>query len=352
MSGSKEFSQQGSSANPGASVNLSRNPGTLTELLLRLFCFILCIPSGFALMVKVYGLMEMRPFVLAVCLPCIALLLILVWLTNAKFPLIGTDLAIGAVAGLVGAVAYDLIRIPAVLVGYRVFETISVFGLWLLNAEKSSRFTELAGWSYNYFNGICFGMMYALFMRGRHWGFGVLWAFILESIAIFTPFGLIFSVRGNIPVMFIAYAAHIAYGVPLGKAVQKWQSTRTSLAQMPRLVRLIVLAVAILLLTHPLYSPGRVAADHRSAAGVFRVEGLSLNPGWLRVQRGQSVIISNPENWPVTVTLKELGQHFSLGPGESAQTPRLGPGIFQVFVETSGRTRSSFVLIEPVEQGK
>jgi hypothetical protein len=352
MPGSKEFSAQGSIANPSASVNFSRNPGTHAELLLRLICFFLCVPSGFALMVKVYGLMEMRPFVLAVCLPCIALLLILVWATRARFPLIGSDLAIGAVAGLVGAVAYDLVRIPAVLVGYRVFGTISVFGLWLLNAEKSSRFTELAGWSYNYFNGICFGMMYALFMRGRHWGFGVLWAFILESIAIFTPFGLVFSVRGNVPVMLIAYGAHIAYGVPLGKAVQKWQSTRTSLAQMPRVVRLTLLAAAILLLTHPLYSPGSVAADHRAAAGVFRVEGLALNPDWLRVQRGQSVIVSNAENHPVTVVFKELGQRMSLRPGESAQSPQFEPGIYQVFVETSGRTQSSFVLVEPVEQGK
>jgi hypothetical protein len=249
-------------------------------------------------------------------------------------------------------VSYDIVRIPAVLAGYRVFETISVFGLWLLNAEKSSRFTELAGWSYNYFNGICFGMMYALFMRGRHWGFGVLWAFILESIAIFTPFGLIFSVRGNVPVMLIAYGAHIAYGVPLGRAVQQWQNTRTSLAQMPRVARYAVLVASILLLTHPLYSPGRVAADRRAAAGVFRVEGLALNPNWLRVQRGQSVIVSNAENHPVTVVIKEIGQRLLLGPGESAQTPRFEPGIYQVFVDTSGRTSSSFVLVEPVEQGK
>jgi hypothetical protein len=195
-------------------------------------------------------------------------------------------------------------------------------------------------------------MMYALFMRGRHWAWGLLWAFVLETIAVVTPFGVVFNIRGNIPVLVIAYAAHIAYGVPLGKAVQKWRDTHTALAQMPRVVRLTAVAIALLLLIHPLLSPSATAADHRAAAGVFRVEGLALNPDWLRIQRGQTVVLFNPQNSAVTVVLKDFGQTVIVGPGGTARTPAFPPGIHQLFVQTPDRTTSGFVVVEPVEQGK
>ncbi len=319
---------------------------------MRLLAFALCSVSAFALMVKVYGVAEMRPFVLLVCLPTMALLLLMAWAVHARFPLIASDLTIGAVAGLIGAVAYDVVRIPAELAGYRVYGTISVFGLWLLDAQKSSRFTEVAGWSFNYFNGICFGMMYALFMRGRHWLWGVLWAFGLESLAVVSPFGHIFSLRGNVPVLFIAFTAHIAYGAPLGRAVQYWRDTRTALEEMPRVVRMVIATTALAVLLHPLLSPSAASADLRARPGQFRVEGLTLNPGWLLIQRGQSVVIFNPQTTPVAVEMKNFGQKITVPPSGSATSPPLEPGIYQFFVATPGRTHSSFVVVEPVERSK
>jgi hypothetical protein len=271
---------------------------------------------------------------------------------SRHLPLLASDLAIGAVGGLIGTLAYDIVRIPAAMAGYRVYGAISVFGLWLLDAEKSSRFTELAGWSYNYFNGVCFGIAYALFMRGKHWLFAVAWAFLLETIAVVTPFGRIFGLQGHGAILAIAFGAHIAYGVPLGRAVQKWPDTRTALAEMPVAARLILLSIAVVLLVHPLLSPGVVAADGRSRAGQFRVEGIELNPSWLRLQRGKTVIMFNPQNEAAALTLKDTGQHWVIAPGGSASSPPLGPGIYQFFVETPGRTRSSFVIVEPVEQSR
>jgi hypothetical protein len=317
---------------------------------LRLACFLCCLSSGVALLAKVYGLLEMRAFVLGVCLPCTLVLLVVA--CSSRFHLIASDLAVGAVGGLIGTLAYDIVRIPALMAGYRVYGAISVFGLWLLDAEKSSRFTELAGWSYNYFNGISFGMAYALLMRGRHWIFAVIWAFLLETIAVVSPFGRIFGLRGNAAILAIAFAAHIAYGVPLGRAVQNWRDTRTALAEMPTVARLVLLAIAVVLLFHPLLSPGAVATDERSRAGQFRIEGIALNPSWLRVEQDKTVIMFNPQNQAATVMLKDTGQHWAIPPGGSASSAPLSPGTYQFFVETPGRTRSSFVIVEPVEQSK
>jgi hypothetical protein len=299
-------------------------------------CFLLAIPFSFALIVKVYGLADLRGFVLYVGLPCLALLIGTAWLSRSRVPELQSDLLVGAVGGLIGTVAYDLVRMPAVLAGYRLYGTISVFGLWLLDATRSSRYTEVAGWSYNYGNGICFGMMYALFMRGKYWGYGVLWAFALETIAVVTPFGRIFSVR-NAPVLLLAYGAHIAYGVPLGRAVQNWRDTRTALSE---------------ILLHPLISPAAAAADRRATDGRLRVDGESLAPGWLRITSAGQVRIENPQDRAVRVQLADLGQHLAIGPGASVTTPPLAPGIHQVFVETPGRTHSSFIVVEPVEEGR
>jgi hypothetical protein len=323
-----------------------------SERLLRLLCFLLCVPSGLALLLKAYGVAQMRPFTLSAVIPCAVLLLAIWWISRRRFPLLASDLLIGAVAGLIGAVAYDVVRIPALFAGYRVYDTISVFGLWLLDAEKSSRFTELAGWSYNYCNGITFGMMYAVFMRGRHWIFGVLWAIFLESLAVFTPVGQIFSLRGNWPVLGIAFSAHIAYGYPLGRAVQRWRDTKSALGEMPPVVRYVTALVGLLVLIHPLLSPGQIAADRRARQGELRVEGISLNPAWLRLKNAGPVIISNPQNRAAAVVLKELNVRMVLQPGDSAKSPPLAPGIYQFFVETPGRTHSSFVLVEPVEQSR
>jgi hypothetical protein len=323
-----------------------------SDFSLRALCFALCLPSGLALMAKVFGVAEVRTFTFTICLPCTVALVVIGVRARRDQPRLATDLAIGAVAGLIATLAYDLVRIPALIAGYRIYGTISVFGLWLLDAPRSSRFSEVAGWGYNYFNGICFGIMYALFMRGRHWGFAVLWAFILETVAVATPFGRIFGVRSNLPVLLIAYAAHVAYGVPLGRAVQNWRDTRLALAEMPLVVRATLAATAILLLFHSFLIPGVAAKEPRPALGEFRVEGTDLNPDWIRIRRGQAVEISNPGETTVAVVLKERDLHMALAPRESAPVTFPRPGIFQLFVETHDRTHSSFVLVEPVEENR
>ena len=205
-----------------------------SELWLRLAACVASAASMAALLAKLFGLVSMRSAGLGVALPCSLLLIgIWVWAQRCGKKNLATDLAIGFVAGALATIAYDLFRMPFQLTGQRIFTPISAFGMWLANAQRSSRITELVGWTYHYSNGITLGVMYALFMRGRHWAWAVVWACGLETAAIISPFGTVFRLRGNFPGITIAYLGHVAYGVPLGWLVWKWRATRDWLATVP-----------------------------------------------------------------------------------------------------------------------
>ena len=89
----------------------------------------------------------------------------------------------------------------------------------VLGADTSSPLTDLAGWSFHFLNGIGFGIAYAMFGLGRNRWWAVGWAMALETATIVTPFVSIYGLAGKWHLIGIAYAAHVAYGLPLGSVV-------------------------------------------------------------------------------------------------------------------------------------
>ena len=135
---------------------------------------------------------------------------------------ISQTLVIGALGGFLGTAAYDALGLPSVLSGMRVFIPNDTYGLWILDASTSSRFTTTAGWLFHFANGMMFGIMYALFMRRRHWAFAVAWAVLLETIALISPYGEMYHLAGNPTLVAEAYFEHLGYGLPLGFMVMRW----------------------------------------------------------------------------------------------------------------------------------
>jgi hypothetical protein len=324
---------------------------TKKTLGLRIFCFLACIPSGGALLGKVYGLASLRLATLAVALPCcVALVVVWVWARRSEKQL-AARLEIGFVGGLLGSIAYDLIRIPFHMTGQRIFAPISAFGVWLAEADMSSRFTEVLGWAYHYSNGITFGIMFTLFMKRRHWGWAILWAFVLETIAVLSPFGRIFSLQGNYYAIGIAYLGHVAYGLPLGWLAYKWGQTREQLAGMVWQKSLLLVLFAGVN-AWPLVSPESTKQDARAVKGEFRVEGRRLNPDWLRIRRGQEICVYNPGAEAVSVREKKSNVTTQVAGGQKEVFVFRETGVYQMFVETDRQTQSSFVMVEPVEELK
>lgn len=313
-------------------------------------CFVLCIPSGGALLAKVYGLASLHESAIFIALPCCCALIAMWWWarqTGRKD--LAEALAIGFFGGLLGTLAYDLVRVPAHLSGQRIFAPIGAYGVWIAGAANSSRYTDLIGWSYHFSNGLTFGVMYTLWMRKRHWGWGILWGLTLETIALLSPFGRIFYLVGNYQAIITAYYGHIAYGLPLGLAAYGWEATVNTLKNQAARLTVMISLLTLAVISALLFLPAQVQKDDQVEPGAFRVDALRLNPDWLRIERGQTIGIVNSEPRPVIVVVKQNNTRYSLANNARESIPFDRPGIYQLYLETKDRTRSSFVIVEPVE---
>lgn len=317
----------------------------------RVLCFLLCVPSGGALLAKVYGVLDMQNGTLLVALPCcLALIGIWLWAKRTGRNSLAEALAIGCLGGLLGTLAYDVVRIPPLLAGQRIFAPISSYGVWIADAGSSSRWTELLGWSYHFSNGLTFGIMYTLWLRKRHWAWAILWGLVLETIALVSPFGRIFYLVGNYQAIGIAYFGHIAYGLPLGWLAYRWEETDAWLSQLPTRRMMQFLLIVCAAIAWLIFWPTHVQQDARVTAGEFRIEGNRLNPDWLRLPRNGSIQVFNPEAQEVTVVVRQTNARHRLASQAKEMISFPQPGIYQLFVETSRQTRSSFVIVEPVEE--
>lgn len=318
---------------------------------LRTFIFIICMTSGGAVLTEVYGIAPLGKVVWFAAIPTYVILIVL-WAGLLRGPRheIADAIAIGAVGGFLGVIAYDVARIPFVFAGYRIFAQNSSYGLWILDAPYSTRFSLVAGWMYHFLNGTLFGVMYAVFLRGRHWLWAIVWAFLLETIALVSPYGPIYHITRSNFLMIVAYYGHVAYALPLGLMVQHWDKSAHWLRATSPTFRTAVAVVLLAAIVGPLVTPAQIAADARARVGVFRVEGATLTPQWQRLDKVGPVTIENSCDRPVTVLLNGKPA-LNLAQCASGQIAMPAPGIHLVALPAQGlRTVSSFVLTEPVSQ--
>lgn len=321
------------------------------RFLLRALVFLACIPSGGAVLAEVFGAATLHNVVWYAAVPCYVLVAA-VWLMGRKgrFGDISDAIAIGLVSGFLGVIAYDVARIPFIFAGYRIFAQNSSYGLWILNADYATRFSELAGWFYHFANGMLFGVMYTIWMRDRLWLWAVAWAFLLETIALVSPYGHIYRITQSVLLTSVAYYGHIAYGAPLGLMTRRFEGSANALKTLSPVYRItaaVLLAAAIL---GPLVSPGNIARDARAKAGLFEVEGERLTPYWQHLRQVGSVNIKNNCSAPAAILL-DAKPALNLAPCEQAALPLTTPGVHLVALAPKGlRTKSSFVLVDPVSK--
>lgn len=322
----------------------------LTYLPIRILCFLAALTSGASLLLKVYGEVEMFISVPFIVVPCSIGLLLFWWLgKKSRYEDIAVAISIGVIGGLFSTFAYDLVRLPFHLFGYLVFATNSTYGMWVSDALVATRLTEVTGWIYHFSNGISFSIMYAVFMRGRHWIFAIAYAFALESIAIYSQFGQVFALTGNYSMISIAYLAHIAYALPIGIMVQNWEASKAWISnQKKQLMMGFVLFFLVFLI--PVFTAEKVTRDAATTAGVFTVIGIKMLPFMQKIQKGETITIRNNNDHDIKVTLPKIGETYTITSGDMQQITFPRAGIFQLYVETKKQTKSSFVISEPVSE--
>ena len=134
----------------------------------------------------------------------------------------------GILAGLVGTIGLEIVREIGFRLGGMPGELPELMGVLLLNrfADGPSLLSNIAGWSYHFWNGASFGIIYSLFIgRGRYrtgtiYGILVGIGFMMSPVVVAMGvghFGVDFG--WGFPVTVIL--AHIAFGTVLGWFVFK-----------------------------------------------------------------------------------------------------------------------------------
>lgn len=249
-------------------------------------------------------------------------------------PYLRRAIVAGTMGGLLGTIGYDVFRVPfEILGGLRLMAPVDSYGVLLLDAGASSSTTGFAGWSFHFANGIGFGIAYAVVALGRRWPWALLWAFVLETATILTPFADSYGLRGKWGLIAIAYAAHVAYGSALGVVVQRaadWDLERPT-----PVPAWSVVAVLIVVLVAWLRPTGSVPA--RPATTVV---GGEFQREWLRTTPDQCASLRNLDD-----RAYELTRGDRLDPGATGELCVAGTGVHRVRL-TGDAYSGGFVIVD------
>jgi hypothetical protein len=313
------------------------------EVALSVACASTGLLSVVALLAWVYGLGSFAAWFWGLSVPASAVLVAVgLWSTRTdRYPRLRVALFCGLVGGLVGTFFYDAVRLPQVLFGIRPFAPIESYGLLMLDARASSPATELAGWAYNLSNGIGFGISYAVVALGRRWPWAVAWAFVLETVAVASPFSTMYALAGKWDLIALAYLAHIAYGYPLGRIVEagpRFAKAAGALVPHPGPALLGVTTIGLLAWHWPFAeAPVGAPATIRVSDGMFA-------PKWVRLPIGGCATATDGD--AIGYTIREAIGAPTLSPGGTSELCFARPGM--VRARTSDRPDAGgFVLVDP-----
>jgi hypothetical protein len=205
----------------------------------RLVVFALAASSIACLLADFYKLCPMSFFTPFIFLPAFVLLCVLALLDHLRGDgHVWRAVWIGFLGGLLGAVAYDVFRLPfvfakewgidSVVPPMKLFKVFPRFGAMVLGQPieqpSHSMAASVIGWIYHFSNGATFGVMYLALIgdaKRRHWGWAVLFALGLELGMLFTPYPTAFGIPLTAGFVVVTVTAHAIFGVGLGLSVRR-----------------------------------------------------------------------------------------------------------------------------------
>lgn len=131
---------------------------------------------------------------------------------------------VGLLAGLAATVVYDGVRFLVErghLFGYSGFVPILMFGSWITGQPVGSLASKIAGWSYHYWNGATFGVIYTLILGRRKWLWGVGYGVVMECCML-GLFPMFLRVTSKVDFIAVSMIGHLFYGASLGWLAQKY----------------------------------------------------------------------------------------------------------------------------------
>lgn len=241
----------------------------------RFLTFVLAATSIWCLLFEMYALCSMRAFFFAVLLPATAALYAIAWLDHVRGDRrLARAVIVGTAAGLVGAVAYDIFRLPFVfsdawgmgrfgIPQMPLFKVFPRFGAMILGqpleqgvpagqpgsawGKGYSLTAHLLGWLYHFSNGATFGVMFAAMFGGSIFGIApaangagrvsdagpapgrrrthaargiilraVAMAVVIEVCLLISPYAKFFGIHVTPRFVVVTLLAHVVFGLGLG----------------------------------------------------------------------------------------------------------------------------------------
>ena len=181
--------------------------------------------SLLALVAHIFGWLPMPYFLTVFGLPGVLLLLALAALAKRiRAAMFLNALWVGLWAGLAATAVYDGVRHLVErghLFGYNGFVPILMFGSWITGKPVTSTAAAAAGWSYHYWNGASFGIIYTLGFGKRHWLYGVGYGIVMECCML-GLFPMFLRVTSKLDFVAVSMIGHLFYDAALGLLAQRF----------------------------------------------------------------------------------------------------------------------------------
>ncbi len=232
--------------------------------------------------------------------------------------------------------------------GLLVLSPIESYGVLATGAETSSGWTDFVGWSYHVSNGVGFGIAYAAIAMRRHWAWGVLFAALLETGTVLTPFASSYQLEGKYFIIGVAYAAHVPFGLALGRLCQRPERTRELMGIIGRHTAPVSLALTVASLAlwlQPWSLDSNIAAGRAVDAGPsLVVRSGRVSPEFVAIPVGGCVTVRSDDDTPRVLTLQ--GVEHDLLAGSAIEICPSDDGVFRLKSD-AGPFAGGFLIVDP-----
>jgi len=212
-----------------ASSSLARlwqTPGGLSRSE-ALLAIVLASTSGLGILVHTFGPVPMSfsaPFVVFPTACLLAGAILVRRQLPERFHAFARALVAGASWGMVATLFYDGIRpLLGFLFGFTFnpYRAIFIFGELITGLPRSDPFAVAAGWTYHFWNGTSFGMMFALFRPQGGILPGVLWAETLQVLMMIAYPSFLNARLDDPGFMATGIIGHGLWGIVLGAGLKR-----------------------------------------------------------------------------------------------------------------------------------
>lgn len=184
--------------------------------------------SGLAVVLDAFTPWEMSATVPLIVIPATLLIGGLFFASLRRYPELDRFAArtiSGIACGLLATVAYDIVR-PIIVWIFQFhtnpYKAMPLFGSRITGRPTDDGFAVLVGWLYHFWNGISFGVMFAL-VRPRGGAIaGLIWGVGLQVFMILVYPSFLDARLDDVGFMVTGLLGHAIWGLVLGASLKRW----------------------------------------------------------------------------------------------------------------------------------